>query len=709
MFGKQHAALPPAPEQAPQAPAKPRRGLLERAVRAVAYHVVWTPIRWAATKEAQRMWRHRDFHTPWWTAAGTYVAATIAHVAEVPWWATMPVLAAAVTGIHRYLTKHDLLPITTTTATGAAAALATWAAAAIQTDPLTGPAAIAWGVLTLATTCGWGFDRRARHWRKIRERVRVAVKTLPKVLSELGFPRIIVKGSPTVSGSGRVEYPLLLPVGVTRRILEKKIAEIESGMHWPAGSIKEIVQDPRHNSAARVILIQHETRITAQTVAFDPPETPRTAYDRVWLGNTEGDQPFYLNPFVKGHGGLHAAFGGMTGSAKSNLMRLIAMLYAHCPDLIIWVIDLKSGGQVYRELLPRIDRLAVTPKQAGEVFADLAAMPPLRAELLLPEHNQVLPVSLYPGVLVLGDEMSRAWGKTRKGNDQIVDDSDKALAQVRAYNAAVLASAQYWNKDSVHPKLLANFTNNFAGRTRQKADSQFLLRGWSKPGRDTTHLPAGAFYHQQAGDDGTDLIFTPEVTDLQLAAVAAETAHLAPALEESTATRLPYYRDRWADLPDNLIMHCSEDQQLLVHEARARRKTASLRASKNDLAVAAAADNEPRVEVTERLDIPTDVLLEEIADPHLRALVAVHLSPGWVSTAESDAAVAGQRGRKWASERRKEWRARGLVEAPERGKSRRIVGEERFVAGALKAEEVIRARRTDTEETPDTETGETPP
>ncbi|MET8006172.1 hypothetical protein [Nonomuraea glycinis] len=707
MFGTQQpAALPPAPDQASQPPAAPRRGLLERAVRGIAYHLVWRPTRWAVTTEAKRMWRNRDLHTPWWTSASVYVTATMAHLADVPWWATMPALAAAVAGIHRYLTKHDLLPVAPATVTGAAGALAAWATTTIQTGTLTIPAAITWGVLTLATTAAWGLDRRARHWRRVRARVRASVRTLPRVLAELGYPRVIVKGQPRVSGSGRVEYPLLLPVGITRHKLEKILAEIESGMHWPAGSVREIVQDPRHNSAARVILVQHETSITARNVVFDPPTIPATAYDPVWLGTTDDDQPFYATPFKEGYGALHAFLAGMTGSAKSNLLRLIALLYAHCPDLIIWVVDLKSGGVLYRELLPRLDRLAVTPRQAGEVFADLAAMVPLRAELLLPEHNQTLPIGIYPGMLVLGDEVRGLWGKAAvKARPQVLADSVKVLSEIRAYNAAVLAATQYPNQDSVHPTLLPNFTDAYVGRTRQRADAQHLLRGWNR--LDTTQLPAGAFYHQAAGQDGTDLIWTPEVTDVQLAAVAADTAHLAPTLEEATASRLPHYADRWADLPDNLIPHLSEQQALLLHEARARRKSTTLR--KADLATAAADDRSDRLEVSERLDIPAEVILAEITDPHLRALVAVHLSPGLVTTAESNAAVEPHRSRQWASERRAAWQGRGLVESPAKGKWLRIVGEERFVSEAQKAEEEIRARRASPGETPDTDAGETPP
>ncbi|MFG1976993.1 hypothetical protein ACGFJC_47340 [Nonomuraea fuscirosea] len=706
MFGTpQPAALPPAPEPAP---AKPQRGLLERAVRWTTYNLVWRPIRWAATTEARRMWRHRDFHTPWWVAAGTYISATIANLVHVPWWATVPALAAAVTGIHLYLAKRDLLPLATPTVTGAAGALATWAVAAIETDPVTGPATIALSVLTLATTAAWGLHREARRWRKTRARVRVNARTLPRVLAELGYPGVQVVGRPRVSGTGRVEYALRLPVRVTRARLAKESTLIESGMHWPEHSLREIIQDPAHNDSARVVLVQHEGRVKARTVKFAPPAIPASILDVAWLGVNEDGRDVYVAHYVPGHGMSRGVYVGESGSAKSNLLRLIAWMRAHCDDVLLWIIDLKNDGMTYAPLLPRLDRpIATTWDAATRMLQDAEAAIPLRGRLLRPEDNQVLPINRdRPAILILADEVATLLGKAR-ANAAPISAAKGVGNRGRSSGIGMEATGQYMSQGSMHPELLPTFNRRYAGRTAAKADAQQVLTGWSK--LETPLLPTGVFYCQQSGRGGTSLLYTPEVTDTRLAEAAAETADLAPVLEESTAALLPHYGTRWADLPDHLLDKCTEEQRALVYEHRALRKAAELAktgATKQKMAAAAAVDEQPqRLTVTEDIDVPADVLVSEITDPHLRAMVLAHLSPGLVSTAESNRA-AEPRSRAWASERRAEWEALRVVESPAKGKWRRIVGEEAMVRGALKAEETLRAKRAGPGERGETNEGE---
>ncbi|MEU4231190.1 hypothetical protein AB0F17_43435 [Nonomuraea sp. NPDC026600] len=687
MFGKPlQAALPPANSDADQA-SQPKRGLLERAVRAVArwaaYHLVWRPIRW----ELRRMWNHREFHAAWAGAIPAYGYAAIHHAVSGPWWFTPAATATAAFGAHWLLSRHDVLPVTPTTAASTVAVAGAWttAAAFAPFDPIT---ATSWAALTIGGTATWGFSKHARRWRSAQLRVRYSTRRLPGVLTALTFSGVVVAARPTVFGTGRTAYPLRLPAGVTRRKLEKAIREIESGMDWSEGSVREVVHDPKHSAASRVLLIHHEGGIKARTVRFDPPEMPRSVYDRRWIGITDQGEPYYITPFIKGYGATHSMSGGATGSTKSNLLRLRALLGAYTPTLL-WVIDLKSGGKAYAHLLPRIDRIAVTEEQAAEMMADAAEIIPLRAELLLPEHNQVLPAEDFCAVEILGDEIRTIWAKTRRSAAPIVENTNKVISEARAFLLGVHAATQYWNQDSAHPKLLPNFADAYAGRTRYDSDSQFLLRRWNR--YKTSELPAGAFYVQASGSEDPTLIYTPEVTDSMLMQTATETETLAPTLEASTADRLPFYRNRWAHLPDHLLQYASEAQKREVREARIRLGMEPAPGSERGRA--AAADDKPvRLVVSERID-DTAALVSEITDPHLRALAAAHLSPGLVSTATSNAAVAPARSRQWAHERRAEWRAKELVEQTERGKWRRIVGERDFVVGVLAAEETIRSRR----------------
>ncbi|MFI6541513.1 hypothetical protein ACIBHY_54305 [Nonomuraea sp. NPDC050547] len=691
MFGKpRQAALPPASATEQAAPtARPKRGLLGRAVRWSAYNLVWRPIRW----ELRRMWARREFHATWASSLPLYGYAAIHHAVSGPWWFTPATTAAAAAAIYWVLSRHDILPLAPMTASSTVAVAGAWTTAATFApfDPIT---SISWAALTAGGTAAWGFSKQARRWRSAQLRVRYSTRRLPGVLGALTFGGIVVAARPTVSGTGRTAYPLrLTQPGITRRKLEKAVRDIEQGMDWSEGSVREIIQDPKHNAASRVLLIHHEGGIKARTVRFDPPEMPRSVYGRRWLGVNDQGEPYYITPFIKGYGATHSISGGATGSTKSNLLRLRAKLAAHTPTLL-WVIDLKSRGKAYAHLLPRIDRIAVTDEQAAEMFADAAAMVPLRAELLLPEHNQVLPAMEVAGdsgfcaVEILADEIRTIWAKTRRNAAPIVEDSNKVTSEARAFLIGVHAATQYWNQDSAHPKLLPNFTDAYAGRTRYDSDSQFLLRRWNR--YKTSELPAGAFYVQSSGSEDPTLIYTPEVTDLMLMQTATETESLAPTLEASTADRLLYYRDRWAHLPDHLLQYASEAQK---HEVRAARERLGMESAPGGERVRrAAADDKPmRLVVSERID-DTAALVSEIADPHLRALATVHLSPSLVSTAASNA--ASPRSRQWASDRRAVWRDDlKLVEQTERGQWRRIVGEREFIAGVLAAEEALRARR----------------
>ncbi|MEU4703385.1 hypothetical protein [Nonomuraea dietziae] len=687
MFPTQRKAIaPPAADaMSALAPAVPTKGWVARAVTTAIKTLAYYALVWPLLKLARRLWRHRDLHTIWWGCASLYLLTGAFHYADIPWWVVTVSAAAAVAGVHLLLTRHDVLPTRAETATGAAAAAGVWSVTATIAGPTHPVTAASWMLLTAALTIGWGTSPDAKHWRRVRLRVRYARRALPRVLAELGFAGVVIAARPTLSGGGRVEFPLRLPAKVTRSKLDKPAVreEIESGMHWPAGSIREIVQDPRHNDAARVLLIWAEDRIKARSIKFDPPEIPASAYDRVWLGYTEDNKPYYAEAFRPGYGGLHAAYSGRTGSTKSNLFRLTLLLRARNPHELICVIDLKSGGRPYAPLLPRIDYLVTTHEQADRFWADMATMIPLRSELLLPEHNQVLPVTEeWPAVLVLGDEMRIIWGKRRE-NTQIIANSTKVLSEGRFINQSVHGATQYFNQDSVHPSLLPNFSGSFVGRTRAKSEAQHLLPGvWNR--LDTPHLPPGAFYARNEVSEGT-LLFTPEVTDAMLAETAVETEHLAPTLEASTADRLPYYRDRWAYLPDTLLPYASERQKQMVREARER------------LGLDGAprpAHPEPQAELDTADTGDTGGedadLLSMISDRHLRSLVAAHLSPGLVSTADSNAASGG-RSRGWASQRRAAWRDAGMLETPTKGKWRRIVGERDFVLGALEVEEALRA------------------
>ncbi|MFI9845095.1 hypothetical protein ACIHFD_49310 [Nonomuraea sp. NPDC051941] len=716
MFGKRPAALPPGqaaavPQPVQESKPDPIARFLRFLAKLVFYHLIWRWLRTLGLWEARRMWRHRDFHIPWWSACGLYPYAAVAQLVGIPWWINATLTAAAVALSFLYLSRTNVLPVSARAGAATMGAAGLWIITATAVGVLHLVSYATWAVGVLALAIVWGSNADARQWRRLRLRVRVIAQTLPVVLAELGFVGVVVVGRPTVSGTGRVEVPLRLPVNVTREKLDKPATrtEIASGMHWPAGSVREIIQDPAHSSSARVLLIWQERTIAARVVKFAPPKIPTSMLEVAWIGKNDDDVDVYVAHYVPGHGSTRGIYGGESGSAKSNLLRLEAWMRVHCGDVLLWCIDLKNDGLTYAALMPRLDRpIATNWEAATRILEDAAAAIPLRGRLLRPEDNQVLPLNKNrPAILVIGDEVSMLLGR-KAANARPIDAAKRIGQQGRALGIGMELASQYLSQSSLDPDLLPHLPRRYAGRTAKPADSQQILKGWNR--LDTTTLPTGTFYFQQSGSNATTLLYTPQVTDQMLAEAAVKTAHLAPELEESTAAALPHYADRWLDCPDHLLEFCTEEQKLLVYEARARAKTAELQKTEARGAKVAAADSAPlRLVVSEPIEAPDDLqaLLSEIGDEHLQALVKVHLSPGLVTTAASNAAVAPHRRRAWASARRGAWRNRGLLAQPAKGKWRRAVGERDLIRGALETEEEIRAGRLDGGDGPDTDPDDT--
>lgn len=480
------------------------------------------------------------------------------------------------------------------------------------------------------------------------------------VLAELGAAGVVLAARPRIEPGHLVVFPLRLSIGVTRSSLDKLRPQIESGMQWPEGSIKEIRHDPDHTSAARVLLIWQDGHIKARSVAFDWSKVPSAISDPLWIGLDDAGRDVYVPQYTQ-TGMTRGLYGGMPASAKSNLLRMIGLLRAYCPDTLIIVIDRKNSGMTFASLLPRIDWIATTRDEAARVMEAFAAAVPLRGRMLRPEHNQVLPLSeKVPGLVILYDEFAEDLGKSRN-NQAIINAARIGLSQGRSGGWGAEIASQYLSQGSLHPDLRPLFDRGAAGRTAHRADAQHVLRGWNRV--DCTLLSLGAFYYQVPGEAQPRLVYTPEVTDDMLARAAAETAHLAPRLEESTAQRLPHYADRWARLPDHLLPYCSPEQRAWVEEARARqaeeRKVRRLR-------TAAAAP--PRLVVTARLDVDDEVDNDDAGefDDALSAMCGV-----LEDAAENDAivrtgelvAAAGvhDRSRSWVAERVRAWAREGVT------------------------------------------------
>ncbi|GAA4209374.1 hypothetical protein GCM10022252_75780 [Streptosporangium oxazolinicum] len=726
MSPKQPPAAEPPPAGtalATREPATP--GLLARALR-------WL-LRWIARKIAElllallrrlarRLLRHRDLHVTWWGALALYVTSTVMHLlllglTGMAWWSVLALGAACagvVAGLYQQLGRTNPLPYDRLAVTGAAAAAAAWATAAATAGPISQPVAITWAVLLIVIHTVWGLSKPARAWRHLRLRVRNWSATLPGVVAQLSAASITLAARPIVHGNGRVDFPLRVS-GTTRAKLDKLRTGIEVEMQWPENSVREVIPDPTSTSAGRVLLVWSEGKIAARKVKFAPPQMPTSIYEAVWVGINDEGSDVYVVQYAPGHGMTRGLYGGESGSAKSNLLRLIAYMRAYCGDVLIWCIDLKNDGLTYAHLMPRLDRpIATTPEAAARILADGAAAIPLRGRLLTADDNQLLSLNTKrPGILIIGDEVSTLLGKAPANADAIAS-AKNIGGKGRALGVGMEAAAQYLSQDSLHPALLPLFNRRYAGRTASPADAQHLLKRWNR--YDTTLLPTGVFLTQQSGSNHTELLYTPEVTDAMLGQAAADTAHLTPVMEASTAAALPHYGDRWDDMEDHLMPYATEKQRGQVYATRARLESARLHAAKTPARAAAATSKTGRVVVVEHLDDDqtpaapaVELTLASITDESLRTMAELHLSSPMVTTSASNQAAA-PRARQWATYRRNAWVDRGLIESDGHGKWRTLVtGERDMVLGVRAGEADIRNRRTGGGDPADTHPADTDP
>lgn len=626
------------------------------------------------------LWPRRDQLAAPGLALAALTAGSAAHLTEVPWWAAGLACGGCLAALRHAWDRRGVAPEHADTLTGATVVFGAWATVATAWGPA-GILGQAWAVLAAVSTAAWLAHPAARSWRGLRARCRNWTAQLPAVLAGLGAAGTVLTSTPRLQGR-RVDFPLRLPLGTTREDVDRLRRKVESGMGWPEGSIREIRQDPAAAASNRIILTWQEERIRVRAVRLDQAPIPASVYDPIWQGVDDDGRDLFIDQYAT-EGMTRGLYGGEPGSAKSNLLRLIAYLRAYCPDVLIWAVDLKNDGMTFASLLPRLDRLAVNRRQVEELFTDAAAMIPLRGRLLTVEDNQKLPLSPgRPAVLILFDEFSTAWGKSPR-NRTVVEPALEVGGKGRAAGIGMEAASQYLAQGSLHPDLRPLFNRRVAGRMQERADAQFLLKHWNRI--DTTILPTGVFYLQISGERYVRLIHTPEVTDKDLARAAADTAHLAPSLEVATARELPYYAGRWADLPDHLLPYCSPAQRELV--------AASPPANVTALRAVAAAAPPGRTIVSERIDTA------DMVDPALAAMCAVFVDASDdVRTGDVVAAAAAQgRSRTYATDRLAAWRGEGLIRQTGRGLWALACPPEGLLEAVTAAEGVVGRRRGDSQ------------
>jgi S-DNA-T family DNA segregation ATPase FtsK/SpoIIIE len=96
--------------------------------------------------------------------------------------------------------------------------------------------------------------------------------------------------------------------------------------------------------------------------------------------------------------------GGIMGAGKSGILNVIIANLAACPDVELWGIDLK-GGMELQPWAACFDRLAVTPQQAAQLFADAVQELDERAARMAAEGKRVWePTPDDPALIIICDE-----------------------------------------------------------------------------------------------------------------------------------------------------------------------------------------------------------------------------------------------------------------------------------------------------------------
>jgi hypothetical protein len=157
------------------------------------------------------------------------------------------------------------------------------------------------------------------------------------------------------------------------------VPAIESGLGTRPGAVR-VEPDSAH--AARVLM----RVLTADPHAKSVP----------WPGVSVRSitQPVHPRRVRRRHAGAHLAaaptraLGGIAGSGKSGVLNVIVAHLAACADVVLWVIDLKSGMEL-RPWASWLDRLATTPGESARLLRDAVAIVEARARAYLVTDEDV--------------------------------------------------------------------------------------------------------------------------------------------------------------------------------------------------------------------------------------------------------------------------------------------------------------------------------
>jgi hypothetical protein len=363
-------------------------------------------------------------------ALGCYLLALTA----APTWVTAALLAAAGLTVA-------LVTVVVTAAPGLGAAVAGWAVllpgwlawerhagqpySAGTIAALAIPATVLTG-LTLVAYAGLHDARRHAADHDARAAAALELGKWGRMLDALGVAGVRAVRE-EANRAGRDVWLLLPPTGkVTIQNLRMVTDGVQTARHLQADSVS--FEQGAH--AAEVIMHLDEHDVMAEELLFPADTGLLSVRDPITIG-AQGDG----TPAQVLMREVAAMVLGVMGAGKTNLLNVLIALLTRCPDVIVFVIDLKGGRLAAPWLMPWID--GDTPRPAVDWVATTREEAALMLRAVdnvitarggsLSGGSKIQPTPGQPQFVVIGDEIADVFGQAPKAEQAGTSNADMAF------------------------------------------------------------------------------------------------------------------------------------------------------------------------------------------------------------------------------------------------------------------------------------------
>jgi S-DNA-T family DNA segregation ATPase FtsK/SpoIIIE len=447
-------------------------------------------------------YRHRSAFLPFLIAGCTFAGAEILHRNHPATWviaAAGTVAAGIFLGIpHRLVWANPggkltagLLtraweacgidrPAERVYVTTVAVTCGAWLSASIAVGPTMKPLPAIAAIATVILGIPWWAHRR----RRARVRIERTVQAWPDMAENMGLP-----GSRIASATGDAwgfTARVILRKGTTAAHAISQIPAIESGLGVRPGSVRAL---PDPDRADRVILRVIETDPHATAIAW-PGQPVTSVTHSADIGLFEDGRPVRVSVLRR-----NVLIGGTTGSGKSGVLNVILAYLAACADVIVWGVDLK-GGMELQPWARCLTRLATTPQQSSELFADAIGELDRRAAMMATQGMRVWePSRAMPALIIVVDEYAELPDGAR-------DSADSLARRGRAVAVNLIAATQRPTQQAMGGNAVRSQMDvRICLRVRERRDADLILGQGSF---------AAGWHAHALGQPGSFLISSPE-------------------------------------------------------------------------------------------------------------------------------------------------------------------------------------------------------